>query len=78
MGIDTSKMQKKADKMGAFGGFFLGVLFALAMCPVSAALFFGSLIPVALSFNSRFVIPLSYGMLRVFLYSSCHYCKLQH
>jgi cytochrome c biogenesis protein CcdA len=40
----------------------LGILFALAFCPVSAALFFGSLIPLALKQNSAIGLPLIYGI----------------
>lgn len=47
---------------GWAGGFMLGFLFALSFCPVSAALFFGSLIPLALD-NGRIVGPVSlYGI----------------
>jgi len=40
----------------------LGVVFALSFCPISAALFFGSLIPIAVENNSYFVIPTIYGV----------------
>jgi len=40
----------------------LGVLFALSFCPVSAALFFGSLVPLATKAESRFAVPLVYGV----------------
>lgn len=54
--------QQKIKKMGLGGALVLGVLFALSFCPVSAALFFGSLIPVALKYNSGFMLPSVYGM----------------
>ena len=38
---------EKLGKSGAGGAFLLGVLFALALCPPSAALFFGVALPVA-------------------------------
>ena len=38
---------QKLGRCGAGGGFLLGVLFALALCPPSAALFFGVALPVA-------------------------------
>jgi len=47
---------------GAIGAIFLGFLFALAFCPVSAALFFGSVIPLALKFESSLWLPLWYGI----------------
>ncbi|MFH1076084.1 MAG: sulfite exporter TauE/SafE family protein, partial [Pseudomonadota bacterium] len=34
----------------------------LAFCPVSAALFFGSLIPLSIKYESAFIIPLLYGV----------------
>lgn len=40
----------------------LGVLFALAFCPVSAALFFGSLIPLAVRQESAWLLPGLYGV----------------
>jgi cytochrome c-type biogenesis protein len=42
-------------------GLALGVLFALSFCPVSAALYFGTLIPLAVKNDSRIVLPLVYG-----------------
>ncbi len=36
-------MQKRIDSMGIWGAFLLGVLFAVAFCPTSAAWFFGLL-----------------------------------
>ncbi len=37
-------------------------MFALAFCPVSAALFFGGVIPVSLKLQSRFFLPFLYGI----------------
>jgi cytochrome c-type biogenesis protein len=42
---------------GMIGGFFLGVLFALAFCPYSAILFFGVLIPLALKSTGGVTLP---------------------
>ena len=44
-----TKSAEKLAHWGLLGEFALGVLFALSFCPVSAALFFGSLIPVAVA-----------------------------
>jgi threonine/homoserine/homoserine lactone efflux protein len=38
------------------------VLFALTFCPVSAALFFGSLLPLAIEQNSPLLLPALYGV----------------
>lgn len=57
--------QERAEKLrraGASGAFALGILFALAFCPVSAAFFFGSLIPLALKQHSPIGLPLTYGI----------------
>jgi cytochrome c-type biogenesis protein len=40
----------------------LGLLFALSFCPVSAALFFGMLIPLAIQHESVLAIPAAYGI----------------
>lgn len=42
---------------GYLGGFLLGVVFALALCPFSAVLFFGMLIPVALKAGDALIVP---------------------
>jgi hypothetical protein len=47
---------------GTIGALFLGFIFALSFCPVSAALFFGSVIPLALKFESGIWLPLWYGI----------------
>lgn len=55
-------MQKKVEKSGIWGALFLGVFFALSFCPVSAALFFGSLVPLSIKFGSKVIMPLVYGV----------------
>lgn len=40
----------------------LGVLFALSFCPVSAVLFFGSLVPLAIRVESPIAVPLAFGV----------------
>lgn len=55
-------MLRKLGESGFFGAVLLGVLFALSFCPVSAALFFGSVIPLSLKFESRFALPFFYGV----------------
>lgn len=53
---------KRLAQAGAPGAVFLGFLFALSFCPISAALFFGSVIPLSLKFQSLVWLPLSYGI----------------
>lgn len=59
--IGAEKGGKLASK-GLLKGFLLGFIFALSFCPVSAALFFGSLIPLAISSSSPFIHPILYGI----------------
>lgn len=54
----SQKHHNKLVEAGALGAFLLGAVFALAFCPVSAALFFGSLIPLAL--QSKFGVTLAF------------------
>lgn len=54
--------RERADRMGIWGAGFLGVVFALAFCPVSAALFFGSLVPLAVRSGSGILQPALYGV----------------
>jgi cytochrome c biogenesis protein CcdA len=55
-------LQKRVDAMGVWGALLLGVVFALSFCPTSAALFFGSLVPLSLKVNSSFTLPAIYGV----------------
>jgi len=52
---------KLADA-GAPGAFLLGFILALAFCPISAALFFGSLLSLALNRQAGVLLPLIYGI----------------
>jgi len=54
--------QKKIAGSGIGGVFVLGVLFALSFCPISAALFFGSLIPLSLDNKFGIILPFFYGI----------------
>jgi cytochrome c biogenesis protein CcdA len=53
--------RRRAGSAGVWGAGALGVLFALSFCPVSAALFFGSLIPLAVKQESPLLLPALYG-----------------
>ena len=55
------KHHNKLAESGAPGAFLLGLIFALAFCPISAALFFGSLIPLALDSKTGTLLPFIYG-----------------
>jgi cytochrome c-type biogenesis protein len=58
----SQRHQNKLVESGAPGALLLGFIFALAFCPVSAALFFGSLIPLALNSKSGTLLPFIYGI----------------
>ena len=59
--VSENFAKRLADK-GTLGSLPLGILFALAFCPVSAALFFGGLIPIAVKAESGIGLPLIYGI----------------
>jgi cytochrome c-type biogenesis protein len=73
-GISLSeKHHSRLSDSGAPGAFLLGFIFALAFCPVSAALFFGSLIPLSLNSKAGASLPLVYGIgtgLPVFVFAA--------
>jgi cytochrome c biogenesis protein CcdA len=54
--------QERIDRMGILGAFPLGILFAISFCPVSAVLFFGGLLPLAVEQGSSTLIPIIYGV----------------
>jgi cytochrome c biogenesis protein CcdA len=58
----SQKLHNKLVESGAPGAFLLGFIFALAFCPISAALFFGSLIPLALNSKAGTLLPFIYGI----------------
>ena len=58
----AEKLQSRVDKLGLWGAGLLGLVFALTFCPVSAALFFGSLIPLAVKHESSVLLPSLYGI----------------
>lgn len=60
-GAVGERMQERAGKGGVWGAGLLGFLFALSFCPVSAALFFGSLIPLSVKDGSSVLYPMMYG-----------------
>jgi len=61
-GILSHYTQTKLAKRGLWGAFLLGLVFALAFCPVSAALFFGNTLGLAAKHGSMFIFPSMYGL----------------
>lgn len=58
----SQERQDSLVQSGIRGSFALGFIFALAFCPVSAALFFGSLIPLSLTHRFGITLPFIYGI----------------
>lgn len=69
----SEKMQKRVEAGEIWEAGLLGIIFALSFCPISAALFFGSLIPLSLKYNSSLMLPALYGFgtgLPVFIFAA--------
>lgn len=61
VGVSDS-LRERIDRAGIWGALPLGAVLALAFCPVSAALFFGSLVPLATQNRSPILLPAVYGV----------------
>lgn len=61
-GIDGEKVQKRFESSGMWGAFLLGIVLAAAFCPISAALFFGSLFATAVKVKSIVLVPVFFGI----------------
>jgi len=61
MGRQGERLRQRLESKGIWGALPLGALFALSFCAVSAALFFGSLVPLAVRFDSPVLLPGLYG-----------------
>jgi cytochrome c-type biogenesis protein len=55
-------LQQRVDRAGVWGAGLLGIFFALSFCPVSAGLFFGTLVPLAADRSSPLLLPAVYGI----------------
>ena len=56
-GEKIEKIKLWLSQKGFFGSFLLGMLFALAFCPYSGVLFFGTLIPLVLKSAESLILP---------------------
>ena len=56
------RFSEKFKDKGLLGSFLLGVLFALAFCPYSGALYFGMLIPMTISSSSGLYLPVVFAI----------------
>ncbi len=62
LSVSSQASAEKWASRGLLGEVILGFMFALSFCPVSAALFFGSLIPLTLG-SGRILLPVTlYGI----------------
>jgi cytochrome c-type biogenesis protein len=61
-GVLKEKAQKRAEQGGFWVSSLLGIVFAMSFCPTTAALFFGSLIPLAVTHESSIFLPLMYAL----------------
>lgn len=60
--LGGAKLQEKAKTGNVVWAVPIGSLFALSFCPLSAGLFFGGLLPLALKEQSTFLLPVVYGV----------------
>jgi cytochrome c biogenesis protein CcdA len=66
--IKFPRFSKLSEKIGIrsknslWGAFLLGVVFALAFCPYSGVLYFGMLIPIAISSASGLYLPVVFSI----------------
>jgi len=58
----SERMGKRVEGWGVWGGFALGVVFALSFCPGSAGLYFLGLIPLSVKHGSSVLLPSLFGI----------------
>ncbi|MDD5509777.1 MAG: aromatic aminobenezylarsenical efflux permease ArsG family transporter [Dehalococcoidales bacterium] len=56
-GSGMSSLGARLSRWGKIGAFLLGIVFALAFCPYSAVLYFGTLIPLSLKSTGGVALP---------------------
>ena len=57
----SNKLSEKFKTKGLLGSFLIGIVFALAFCPYSGALFFGMLIPLTISSVDGLYLPIIFA-----------------
>ena len=57
----SDKLSEKLKNKGLLGSFLIGLVFALAFCPYSAALFFGMLIPITIASAEGLYLPIVFA-----------------
>jgi len=58
----SDTFQKRVEAWGLCGAFLLGLVFAASFCPISATLFFGSLLATAVKVRSVLLVPAAFGL----------------
>ena len=58
----SERLKRRVDRSGVWGAGLLGIVFALSYCPVSAGLFFGGLLPLAVEHSSPLLVPAVFGV----------------
>lgn len=58
----TGKMENKTQRGSWWSSLLLGVVFALAFCPYSGVIYFGGLIPLAVSSNIGYFLPVVFAI----------------
>ena len=61
-GKASEKVQNWVKDKGSLGSFLLGAFFALAFCPYSGVMFFGMLIPLAVSSSMPIFVSLAFSL----------------
>lgn len=57
----AERFSERLTKQGLTGSFLLGILFALAFCPYSGVLYFGSLIPMTVASSDGLYLPVVFA-----------------
>lgn len=62
-GMNAMVWKERLDRVGRIpGAFLLGAVLALAFCPVSAGIFFGSVVPLAVANRPAWGVTVPYGL----------------
>ena len=59
--LSSRKLSDKFKDKGLLGSFLIGIVFALAFCPYSGALFFGMLIPMTIASADGLYLPIVFA-----------------
>ena len=61
--LDLGRLGTRLSRAGVMGAFTLGLVFALVLCPPSAAVYFGGLLPLAERDGHPILYPLVFGLM---------------